>query len=165
MDRPVPDHRGPELPGLVSEVTSGLTQIFQTASGEIVLFPGSGTGGWEASIVNTLNPHDRVLAFNVGQFSHQFAECAPRLDMVVDEKRGLLLAAGVRVGCGGEGSGAGREGVGSGFSFLAVRPVGAEVGRGFFPYAAGRGMLSGLREAIGMRGGGGLAGVFARHAR
>jgi len=85
MDRPVPDHRGPELPGLVSEVTSGLTQIFQTASGEIVLFPGSGTGGWEASIVNTLNPHDRVLAFNIGQFSHQFAECAQRLDMVVDE--------------------------------------------------------------------------------
>src|SRR3989442_11615268 len=85
MDRPVPDHRGPELPGLVSEVISGLTQIFQTASGEIVLFPGSGTGGWEASIVNTLNPHDRVLAFNVGQFSHQFAECAQRLDMVVDE--------------------------------------------------------------------------------
>src|SRR3989442_13270931 len=85
MDRPVPDHRGPELPELVSEVTSGLTQIFQTASGEIVLFPGSGTGGWEASIVNTLSPQDRVLAFNLGQFSHQFAECAQRLDMVVDE--------------------------------------------------------------------------------
>src|SRR3989475_8391272 len=85
MDRPVADHRGPELPGLVSEVTSGLTQIFQTASGAIELSPASGTGAWDASIVNTLTPHDRVLAFNVGQFSHQFAECAQRLDMVVDE--------------------------------------------------------------------------------
>src|SRR5437867_639886 len=85
MDRPVPDHRGPELPGLVADVTAGLKQIFQTASGEIALFPGSGTGGWEAAIVNTLNPDDRVLAFNIGQFGHQFAECAQRLGMRVDE--------------------------------------------------------------------------------
>lgn len=70
MDRPVPDHRGPKLPELVAAVTSGLRQIFQTASGEIVLYPASGTGAWEASIVNTLSPIDRALAFNIGHLSH-----------------------------------------------------------------------------------------------
>ena len=85
MDRPVPDHRGAELPALVSEVTAGLKQVFQTASGEIALFPASGTGGWEASLVNTLNPGERVLAFNLGQFSHLYAECARGLGAVVDE--------------------------------------------------------------------------------
>lgn len=85
MDRPVPDHRGPELPALVAEVQSGLKQIFQTTRGEIILFPASGTGGWEASIVNTLNPGDRVLAFNIGQFSHLYAECARGFGIQVDE--------------------------------------------------------------------------------
>jgi len=85
MDRPVPDHRGAELPALVSEVTAGLKQVFQTASGEIALFAASGTGGWEASLVNTLNPGERVLAFNLGQFSHLYAECARGLGAVVDE--------------------------------------------------------------------------------
>jgi alanine-glyoxylate transaminase/serine-glyoxylate transaminase/serine-pyruvate transaminase len=85
MDRPVPDHRGPELPALVREVVAGLRQVFQTAAAEIVLYPGSGSGATEAAIVNTLSPGDRVLAFNCGFFSHLFAESARRLGMAVDE--------------------------------------------------------------------------------
>ncbi len=85
IDRPVPDHRGPELPGLVTEVLAGLKQVFQTARGEIILYPGSGTGAWEASIVNTLSPGHAVLAFNIGYFSHLYAECARRFGIVVDE--------------------------------------------------------------------------------
>ncbi len=85
MDRPVPDHRGPELPELIREITGGLKQVFQTTSGEIVLYPGSGTGAWEASIVNTLGPGDRVLAFNIGHFSHLYAECAGRFGVIVEE--------------------------------------------------------------------------------
>ncbi|HEU4798876.1 MAG TPA: aminotransferase class V-fold PLP-dependent enzyme, partial [bacterium] len=85
MDRPVPDHRGPELPALVTEVVAGLRQVFQTTRGEIVLFPASGTGAWEATIVNTLNPGDRVLAFNIGHFSHMFADVARRHGAQVDE--------------------------------------------------------------------------------
>jgi len=85
MDRPVPDHRGPELPALVAEVVAGLRQVFQTGRGEIVLFPASGTGAWEATIANTLNPGDRVLAFNIGHFSHMFADVARRYGAQVDE--------------------------------------------------------------------------------
>jgi alanine-glyoxylate transaminase/serine-glyoxylate transaminase/serine-pyruvate transaminase len=84
MDRPVPDHRGPELPALMGEILTGLKQVFQTTRGEIVLYPGSGTAAWEASLVNTLNPGDRVLAFNIGHFSHLYAECARRLGMALD---------------------------------------------------------------------------------
>ena len=85
MHRAVPDHRGPELPALVTEIRSGLRKVFQTARGEIVLYPGSGTGAWEASLVNTVSPGDRVLAFHNGYFSHLYAACARRLGAVVDE--------------------------------------------------------------------------------
>ncbi len=85
MDRPVPDHRGPELPTLVEESLAGLRQVFQTTRGEIVLYPGSGTAAWEASLVNTVSPGDRVLAFNIGHFSHLYAECARQHGIVVDE--------------------------------------------------------------------------------
>jgi alanine-glyoxylate transaminase/serine-glyoxylate transaminase/serine-pyruvate transaminase len=85
MDRAVPDHRGPVLPELVGEVLTNLKQIFQTTRGEIVLYPSSGTGAWEASIVNTLSPGDRVLAFNIGHFSHLYSDCARKLGVVVDE--------------------------------------------------------------------------------
>ncbi|MCS7235181.1 MAG: aminotransferase class V-fold PLP-dependent enzyme [Armatimonadota bacterium] len=84
MDRPIPDHRGPEMPALVAEVREGLRAVFQTRTGEVILFPGSGTGAWEASIVNTLEPQDRVLAFDVGQFSRLYAECARRFGVEVD---------------------------------------------------------------------------------
>jgi alanine-glyoxylate transaminase / serine-glyoxylate transaminase / serine-pyruvate transaminase len=85
MDRPVPDHRGPDLPALVAEILSGLRHVFQTARAEIVLYPSSGTGAWEASLVNTVNPGERVLAFNIGHFSHLYAECARGLGIVVDK--------------------------------------------------------------------------------
>jgi alanine-glyoxylate transaminase/serine-glyoxylate transaminase/serine-pyruvate transaminase len=85
MNRPVPDHRGPVMPALTGEIVERLRPVFGTDSAEIVLYPGSGTAAWEASIVNTLSPGDRVLAFNNGHFSHLYAACARRLGMVVDE--------------------------------------------------------------------------------
>ncbi len=86
MDRAVPDHRGPELPPVVAEIIELMRPVFGTDAAEIVIYPGSGTAAWEASIANTLSPGDRVLAFNNGHFSHQYAECARRLGMVVDER-------------------------------------------------------------------------------
>ncbi len=85
MDRAVPDHRGPEMPALAREIVDRLRPVFGTKSAEIVLYPGSGTAAWEASLVNTLSPGDRVLAFNIGHFSHLYADCARRMGMVVDE--------------------------------------------------------------------------------
>lgn len=85
MDRAVVDHRGIELPPVVFEIVEGLRATFQSRDGAIALFPASGTGATEAAIVNTLNPGDRVLAFNNGAFSHSFADVARRHAMQVDE--------------------------------------------------------------------------------
>src|SRR2546421_7784553 len=85
MDRPVPDHRGPEMPSLVAEIRNGLRAIFRSERGEPVLFPGSGTGAWEASIVNTLSPGERVLSFENGHFAHLYGDAARKLAMQVDE--------------------------------------------------------------------------------
>ena len=86
MDRPVPDHRGPEMPALTKEIVERLRPLFGTTSAEVVLFPGSGTAGWEASLVNTLSPGDHVLTFNNGHFSHTWADGARRLGIEVDEE-------------------------------------------------------------------------------
>src|SRR2546430_12483323 len=85
MDRPVPDHRGPEMPSLVAEIRAGLRRVFKSEQGEPVIFPGSGTGAWEASLVNTLSPGERVLSFENGHFAHLYAEAARQLGMRVDE--------------------------------------------------------------------------------
>jgi len=85
MDRPVPDHRGPEMPSLVAEIRTGLRSVFKAEQGEPVIFPGSGTGAWEASIVNTLSPGERVLSFENGHFARLYAEAARQLGMQVDE--------------------------------------------------------------------------------
>ena len=85
MDRPVPDHRGPEMPSLVGEIRTGLRSIFKSEQGEPVIFSGSGTGAWEASLVNTLSPRERVLSFENGHFARLYAEAARQLGMQVDE--------------------------------------------------------------------------------
>ena len=85
MDRPVIDHRSPEFATLTREVLPGMRQVFGTRDGAVVLYPGSGTGAWEASLVNVLAPGDRVLAFNYGHFSALFARTARNLGYEVDE--------------------------------------------------------------------------------
>ena len=88
MDRPVIDHRGPEFAALVKSILPDLKRVFQTTEGAIIVYPSSGTGAWEASLVNTLSPGDRVLAFDVGHFSALFTRTARNLGMVVDEVPG-----------------------------------------------------------------------------
>ena len=68
MDRPVIDHRGRDFSLLGKEVLEGCRSVFQTAD-PVLVFPGSGTGAWEACIVNTLSPGDKVLAFETGHFA------------------------------------------------------------------------------------------------
>lgn len=84
MDRQVIDHRGPEFARLTAEILPNLREVFQTREGAVVLYPASGTGAWEASLVNVLAPGDRVLAFDNGQFSRLFAQVGRSLGFDVD---------------------------------------------------------------------------------
>jgi alanine-glyoxylate transaminase/serine-glyoxylate transaminase/serine-pyruvate transaminase len=84
MAQPIIDHRGPKFAALVQECVSGLRDIFQTRRGHIVLYPGSGTGAWEAALVNTLSPGDRILACVNGHFATGFARTASAFGMEGD---------------------------------------------------------------------------------
>lgn len=83
IERPTIDHRGPEFAKLAREVLEGCRTIFQ-CSGPVVIFPASGTGAWEAAIVNTLSPGDRVLMYETGQFAVLWQQMANRLGLQVD---------------------------------------------------------------------------------
>ena len=84
MDRAVIDHRGPEFAQLVRGLLPDLARLFKTERGRVVMYPTSGTGAWEASLVNVLAPGERVLAFEHGHFSAGFASAARNLGFEVD---------------------------------------------------------------------------------
>jgi alanine-glyoxylate transaminase/serine-glyoxylate transaminase/serine-pyruvate transaminase len=83
LDQPTIDHRGPEFARMTLEILGGLRSIFQT-EGPVVIYPASGTGAWEAALVNTLSPGDRVLMFETGHFATLWRRMAERLGLVVD---------------------------------------------------------------------------------
>jgi alanine-glyoxylate transaminase/serine-glyoxylate transaminase/serine-pyruvate transaminase len=83
LARPTIDHRGPEFARLGREVLEGLKEIFRTA-GPVVIYPSSGTGAWEAALVNTLSPGDKVLAFETGYFATLWKDLAVKLGLVVE---------------------------------------------------------------------------------
>jgi alanine-glyoxylate transaminase / serine-glyoxylate transaminase / serine-pyruvate transaminase len=83
MAKPTIDHRGPEFKVLALEVLDGLRPIFKTA-GPVVIFASSGTGAWEAGLVNTLSPGDKVLMFETGHFATLWKNMAVRLGLEVD---------------------------------------------------------------------------------
>ena len=83
IDRPTIDHRGPEFGDLGRSVLAGIKQVFQTES-PVVIYPSSGTGAWEAALVNTLSPGDRVLMAETGHFSALWCRLAGRLGLDVD---------------------------------------------------------------------------------
>jgi alanine-glyoxylate transaminase/serine-glyoxylate transaminase/serine-pyruvate transaminase len=83
MDAPAIDHRGPDFAALGRELLAGLGRILRTAS-PVVVYPSSGTGAWEAALVNTLSPGDRVLAFETGHFATLWRDMAQRLGLDVE---------------------------------------------------------------------------------
>ncbi len=83
LEAPTIDHRGPEFKRLASEVLEGLKQIFKT-SGPVMVFPSSGTGAWEAALVNTLSPGAKVLMFETGHFAILWRTMAERFGLEVD---------------------------------------------------------------------------------
>jgi alanine-glyoxylate transaminase / serine-glyoxylate transaminase / serine-pyruvate transaminase len=88
MDRPIIDHRGPAFSRLAHECLEGMKSIFKMRTGQVFIYPASGTGAWEAAIVNTLSPGDHVLMFETGQFALLWRKIAERFGLVVDFVRG-----------------------------------------------------------------------------
>ena len=77
---PTIDHRGPEFGALGLEVLAGLQQVFQTRH-PVVIYPASGSGAWEAALVNTLSPGDAVLMYETGHFAALWQKMALRLGL------------------------------------------------------------------------------------
>jgi alanine-glyoxylate transaminase / serine-glyoxylate transaminase / serine-pyruvate transaminase len=83
MDMPVIDHRSAEFAELGHAVIEGSRKIFKTA-GPVIIYPSSGTGAWEAAIVNTLSPGDKVLMVETGHFATLWRQMAARWGIEVD---------------------------------------------------------------------------------
>ena len=83
IDRPTIDHRGPEFGELGRTVLAGMKRVFATEA-NVVIYPASGTGAWEAALVNTLSPGDRVLMAETGHFATLWRKLAERLSLAVD---------------------------------------------------------------------------------
>jgi alanine-glyoxylate transaminase/serine-glyoxylate transaminase/serine-pyruvate transaminase len=83
LAQPTIDHRGPTFAVLGHEVLEGLQRVFQT-SGAVVIYPSSGTGAWEAALVNTLSAGDTVLMFETGHFATLWRDMALRLGLQVE---------------------------------------------------------------------------------
>ena len=80
---PIIDHRSPDAAQLGRACLKGMQAIFRTQD-PVILYASSGTGAWEAALVNTLNPGDRVLAYETGQFGSQWAAVAGNLGLRAD---------------------------------------------------------------------------------
>src|SRR5260370_22709667 len=83
ISAPTIDHRGPEFAALARQVLAGAARLCGT-SGPVALYPSSGTGAWEAALVNTLSPSDRVLAFETGHFATLWSRIAGHLRLDID---------------------------------------------------------------------------------
>ena len=84
IDFPTMDHRGPEFALLGKEVLANLKRVFKSTQGEVVIYPASGTGAWEAALVNTLSAGDRVLMYETGHFATLWQKMAAKLALDVE---------------------------------------------------------------------------------
>ncbi len=80
MDYPTIDHRGPEFQVIGKKVLADIKKIFQTQS-PVIIYGASGTGAWEAALINTLSPGDRVLMFETGHFATLWKQMSDRLGL------------------------------------------------------------------------------------
>ena len=78
------DHRAPDFADSLQPLLTDLKKVFKTDSGQVFIFPGSGTGGWEASVTNTLSPGDKVLVARYGMFSHRWIDLCQRHGLQVE---------------------------------------------------------------------------------
>ena len=82
IDNATIDHRGPAFRVLLQGLLGDLKQVFDTR-GPVVIYPASGTGAWEAALVNTLSPGDQVLMFETGHFATLWSQLAARYGLEV----------------------------------------------------------------------------------
>jgi alanine-glyoxylate transaminase/serine-glyoxylate transaminase/serine-pyruvate transaminase len=80
IDFPTMDHRGPDFADLGKAVLEGMKRVFKT-KGQVVIYPASGTGAWEAALVNTLSPGDQVLMYETGHFASLWQKMALKLGL------------------------------------------------------------------------------------
>jgi len=83
MEVPLEDHRAPDFPQFTMPLLADLKKVFRTETGQVFIFPGSGTGGWESAIANTLNAGDKVLTSSFGQFSWLWVDMCQRFGLDV----------------------------------------------------------------------------------
>src|SRR6266853_1854954 len=184
MDTPIIDHRGPEFAKLAKKCLDGIKTIFKTTN-PVVIYTATGTGAWEAALVNTLSPGDRVLMVEIRKAID--AAGHPAL-LLVDTISSLASADyrhdewGVDVSIGGAQKGLMLP-PGMSFNALSDKAIAASKNSnlpksfwswddmlamnkiGFFPYTPATQMLHGLAASIDMLHEEGLDNVFARHAR
>jgi alanine-glyoxylate transaminase / serine-glyoxylate transaminase / serine-pyruvate transaminase len=84
MDVALEDQRAPDFPAFTLPLFRDLKKVFRTETGQVFVFPSSGTGGWEAAMTNTLSPGDKVLIAVFGQFSQLWSDLARRHGFEVD---------------------------------------------------------------------------------
>jgi alanine-glyoxylate transaminase/serine-glyoxylate transaminase/serine-pyruvate transaminase len=84
LSKPMVDHRGANFPEFSRPLFADLKKLFKTQDGEMFIFPSSGTGAWEAALLNTLAPGDRVLCSRFGTFSHLWIDMCERLGLKTD---------------------------------------------------------------------------------
>src|SRR5262249_46151573 len=80
MDTPIIDHRGPEFAQLAKRVLEGVKTIFK-ATNPVIIYTATGTGAWEAALVNTLNAGDKVLMVETGQFATLWKKMAEKIGL------------------------------------------------------------------------------------
>ena len=91
MDRPAQNHRDPWFNPFFSSILNDSKMLFQTTKAQPFIFPGTGTGGWEVGLTNTLSPGDKIVTFRYGQFSLLWVDMMERLGLdvhVIDERWG-----------------------------------------------------------------------------
>jgi len=84
LSKPMVDHRGANFPEFSRPLFADLKKLFKSEDGEVFIFPSSGTGAWEATLLNTLAPGDRVLCSRFGTFSHLWIDMCERLGLKTD---------------------------------------------------------------------------------
>jgi len=84
IDFPTMDHRGPEFGVIGKEVLAGMKRVFKSTQGEVVIYPASGTGAWEAALCNTLSSGERVLMYETGHFATLWQKMAAKLGLEVE---------------------------------------------------------------------------------